>query len=159
MSVLIIKGTAPCNESEEAILPESGACIEGELFVSDKGACWMPTLHKSEKVGQGGSKGFTYTEKVSYIGLVDFIWNVNKGGASECLFCNPPPEECTDETINLLAGDSKPRHRPFPRQVTIDLYVTRVRSNGCKILRESKWGDSRGAKTVWRQLTGPGLQG
>ena len=121
VSVLIIKGTAPCDESKETILPEAGACIKGELFVSDEGACWMPTLHKSEEVGQGSSKGFTYTEKVSYIGLVDFIWNVYKGGAMECLFCHPPPEECTDEAINLLVGDSKPCHRPFSRQVTIDL--------------------------------------
>ena len=87
VSVLIIKGTASCNESKEAILPETGACIQGELFVSDEGTCWMPTLHKGKKVGQRSSKGFTYT----------------------------------DEAINLLAGDSKPRHRPFPRQVTIDL--------------------------------------
>ena len=28
----------------------------------------MPTLHKSEEVGQGSSKGFTYTEEISYIG-------------------------------------------------------------------------------------------
>ena len=32
--------------------------------------------------------------------------------------------------------------------------VTRMRSNSCKILRESKCGDSRRAKTAWRQLTG-----
>ena len=56
VSVLIIKGTAPCDESEETILPESEACIKGELFVSEEGACWMPTLHKSENVGQGSSK-------------------------------------------------------------------------------------------------------
>ena len=49
--MLIIRGTAPCDESEETILPESGVCIEGELFVSDEGTCWMPTLHKSKKVG------------------------------------------------------------------------------------------------------------
>ena len=36
-----------------------------------------------------------------------------------CLFCHPPPEERTDEAIDLLAGDSKSRHRPFPRKVTI----------------------------------------
>ena len=36
--------------------------------------------------------------------------------------------------------------------------VTRMRSNSCKILRESKCGDSRRAKTAWRQLTGSGLQ-
>ena len=36
--------------------------------------------------------------------------------------------------------------------------VTRVRSNSCKILRESKCGDSRRAKTAWRQLTGHVLQ-
>ena len=30
MSVLIIKGTAPRNESEETILPESRVCMEGE---------------------------------------------------------------------------------------------------------------------------------
>ena len=38
----------------------------------------MSTLHESEEVGQGSSKSFTYTEKVSYVGLVDFIWNVPK---------------------------------------------------------------------------------
>ena len=27
----------------------------------------------------------------------------------------------TDEAVNLLVGNSKPRHRPFSRQVTIDL--------------------------------------
>ena len=86
---------------------------KGKLFVSDEGACWVPTLHKGEEVGQGSSKGFTYTEEISYIGLVDFIWNVYKGGAVECLFCHPPPEECTDEAINLLVGNSKSRHRPF----------------------------------------------
>ena len=53
MSVLIVKGTE--GKSEETILPESGACTKSELFVSDEGACWMPTLHKSEKVGQGSS--------------------------------------------------------------------------------------------------------
>ena len=31
MSVLTIKGTAPCDESEETILPESGACIKGDM--------------------------------------------------------------------------------------------------------------------------------
>ena len=36
--------------------------------------------------------------------------------------------------------------------------VTRMRSNSCKKLRESKCGDSRRAKTAWCQLTGPGLQ-
>ena len=36
--------------------------------------------------------------------------------------------------------------------------VTRVRSNSRKILRESKCGDSRRAKTAWRQLTGRVLQ-
>ena len=56
VSVLIIKRTVPCDESEETILPESEACIKGELFVSEEGACWMPTLHKSENVGQGSSK-------------------------------------------------------------------------------------------------------
>ena len=50
--------------------------------------------------------------EVPHIGLVDFIRNINKGGASECLFCNPPPEEGTDEAINLLAGDSKPSAIP-----------------------------------------------
>ena len=54
----------------------------------------MSTLHECEEVGQGSSKGFTDTEKVSYVGLVDFIRNVHKGGAMECLLCNPPPEEC-----------------------------------------------------------------
>ena len=49
--MLIIKGTAPRNEGQEAILPESGVCIEGELFVSDEGTYWMPTLHKSKEVG------------------------------------------------------------------------------------------------------------
>ena len=81
----------------------------------------MSTLHESEKVGQGSSKSFTYTVKVSYIGLVDFLWNVPKGGAVERFFCYPPPEECTDKAVNLLVGDCKPRHRPFPRQVTVDL--------------------------------------
>ena len=81
----------------------------------------MSTLHESEEVGQGSSKGFTYTEKVSYVRLVDFIWNVHKGGAMECLFCHPPLEECTDEAVNLLVRDCKPRHRPFPRQITVDL--------------------------------------
>ena len=51
VSMLIVKGTAPRNKSQEAILPESGVCIEGELFVSDEGTCWMPTLHKSKEVG------------------------------------------------------------------------------------------------------------
>ena len=36
--------------------------------------------------------------------------------------------------------------------------LTRMRSNSCKILRESKCGNSRRAKTAWCQLTGPGLQ-
>ena len=49
--MLIIKGTAPRNEGQEAVLPESGVCIEGELFVSDEGTCWMSTLYKSEEVG------------------------------------------------------------------------------------------------------------
>ena len=35
----------------------------------------------------------------------------------ECLFCHPPPDECTDEAINLLVRNSKPCHRPFSRQV------------------------------------------
>ena len=38
--------------------------------MSDERACWVSTLHESEEVGQGSSKGFTYTEKVSYVGLV-----------------------------------------------------------------------------------------
>ena len=29
----------------------------------------MPTLHKSKEVGQGSSKGFTYTEEIPYIGF------------------------------------------------------------------------------------------
>ena len=36
--------------------------------------------------------------------------------------------------------------------------VTRMRSNSCKMLRESECGDSRRAKTARCQLTGPGLQ-
>ena len=44
--------------------------------------------------------------------------NVHKGGAMECLFC---PEERTDKAIDLLAGDGKSRHRPFPRKVTVGL--------------------------------------
>ena len=34
---------------------------------------------------------------------------------------HPPPEECTDEAVNLLVGDGQPRHRTFPRQVTVNL--------------------------------------
>ena len=36
--------------------------------------------------------------------------------------------------------------------------VTRMRSNSCKMLRESECGDSRRAKTARCQLTGPSLQ-
>ena len=43
----------------------------------------MSTLHECEEVGQGSSKGFTDTEKVSDVGLVDFIRNVHKKG----VFC------------------------------------------------------------------------
>ena len=82
----------------------------------------MPTLHKSKEVGWGISKGFTYTDEIPYAGLVDFIWNVHKGGAMECLFCHPPPQKRTDKAIDLLAGNSKSRHRPFPRKVTISLH-------------------------------------
>ena len=117
VSVLIIKGTAPC-EGKWAILPETGACVKGELFLSDES--WVSTFHESEEVGQESSKGFTCRKKVFCAGLVDFIWNVHKG-AMECFFCHPPPEECTDEAVNLLVGDCKPRHGPFSRQVTVDL--------------------------------------
>ena len=75
--------------------------------VCDERACWVSTLHESEEVRQGSSK-FTDAEKL-HVGLVDFIWNVHKGEAMECLFCHPPPEECTDEAVNLLVGNCKPR--------------------------------------------------
>ena len=41
--------------------------------------------------------------------------------AMECLFCHPPPKKRTDKAIDLLAGNSKSRRRPFPRKVTISL--------------------------------------
>ena len=81
----------------------------------------MPVFHEGEEVRQRGSEGFTYKEKIADIGLVDLIWNVYKRGAIECLFCHSPPEECADKAVDLLVGNSKPRHRPFSRQVTIDL--------------------------------------
>ena len=41
----------------------------------------------------------------------------------ECLFCHLPPEECTGKAVNLLVGNCKPCHRPFPRQVTAQIPV------------------------------------
>ena len=35
--MLIIKGTAPSDEGQKTILPESGVCIESELSVRDEG--------------------------------------------------------------------------------------------------------------------------
>ena len=43
---------------------------------------------------------------------------------------------------------------PFEQSAT----VTRMRSKSCEILRESKCGDSRRAKTAWCQLAGHVLQ-
>ena len=48
----------------------------------------MLDAHSSQKRKRwtGEQQDFTCTEKVSYKGLVDFVWNVCKGEASECLF-------------------------------------------------------------------------
>ena len=103
------------------MLREARACIESELFLCDERACWMPIFCESEEVRQRGSEGFTDKKKIADVGLVDLIWNV-KRGAMECLFSHSPPEECADKAVDLLVGDSKPRHRPFSGQVTVDLY-------------------------------------
>ena len=103
-------------------MPETRACIESELLLCDERACWMPIFYESKKVRQRGSEGFTDKEKIADVGLVDLIWNVYKRGAMECLFSHSPPEERADKAVDLLAGDSKPRHRPFSRQVAVDLY-------------------------------------
>ena len=82
----------------------------------------MPISYESKEIRQRGSEGFTDEEKIADVGLVDLIWNVCKRGAMECLFSHSPPEERADKAVDLLAGDSKPRHRPFSRQVAVDLY-------------------------------------
>ena len=82
----------------------------------------MPILYKSKEIRQRGSEGFTDEEEIADVGLVDLIWNVYKRGAMESLLSHSPPEERADKAVDLLAGDSKPRHRPFSRQVTVDLY-------------------------------------
>ena len=77
-----------------------------------KGHAGCPFFCESKEVRQRGSEGFTDKEKIADVGLVDLIWNVKKRGAMESLFSHSPPEESADKAVDLLVGNSKPRHRP-----------------------------------------------
>ena len=103
-------------------MPETRVCIESKLLLRNERACWMPIFYERKEIRQRGSEGFTDEEKVADVGLVDLIWDVYERGALESVLTRSPPEERSDKAVDLLAGDSKPRHWPFSRQVAVDLY-------------------------------------
>ena len=91
--------------------------MKGQLFLSGERHAGCPLFTKVKKVGQGSSKSFTYTVKVSYVRLVDFLWNVPQRRSHGVLL--PVSRGMYGEAVNLLVGDCKPCHRPFPGQVTV----------------------------------------